>query len=186
MNPSLAASWRHDGYTYADGITFAQAQAYFDKTGNYASHTDVAVARRPNEADVIGANVLDSFQQPGDRARGDGMTRTGLSVDLGHWCLLHAPRLDAERIRRLQADAVGTGILCWSARFTPRLPSAGVAPVLPDVPAPCCAVFRTGNTLILRDYFLRTRRGGAPRIEKSRSLISRADSRTQMLTFQLA
>jgi hypothetical protein len=94
--------------------------------------------------------------------------------------------LDAERTRRLQADAVGAGIIRWRAKLTPRLPSAGVARVMPGVLARCCTAFRAGNTLILRDYFLRTRRGDRREIEKSRSLISRADSRTQMLTFQLA
>jgi hypothetical protein len=34
------------GYTYAQGITFEQAQAFFDRTGSYPSHTDVVVARR--------------------------------------------------------------------------------------------------------------------------------------------
>ena len=48
----------------------------------------------------------------------------------------------------------------WRAGLTPRLPGAGVARVLRHVQARCCAVFLAGNTLILRDYFLRTRRGG--------------------------
>jgi hypothetical protein len=41
-------------------------------------------------------------------SRFDGtMTQTGLPVDLDHQSLQHAPRLDAERVRRLQADAFG-------------------------------------------------------------------------------
>lgn len=48
------------GYTYASGISFDEAQSFFDKTGNYPSHTDVVVAKRAGEVDVIGANVLDS------------------------------------------------------------------------------------------------------------------------------
>ena len=48
------------GYTYAEDISFDEAQKYFDKTGNYVSHTDLVVARRAREIDVIGANVLDS------------------------------------------------------------------------------------------------------------------------------
>jgi hypothetical protein len=44
----------------ADRISFDEAQHYFDKTGSYHSHTDLVVARRPREIDVIGANVLDS------------------------------------------------------------------------------------------------------------------------------
>lgn len=67
------------GYTYADGVTFAQAQAYFDKTGNYPSHTDVVVARRPNEVDVIGANVLDSVTK-----KTVPLTAAGLIADQSH------------------------------------------------------------------------------------------------------
>jgi hypothetical protein len=47
------------GYTYAS-VTFDAAQAYYDKTGSYKSHTDLVVARRAGEIDVIGFNVLDS------------------------------------------------------------------------------------------------------------------------------
>ena len=67
------------GYTYADGLTFEQAQAYFDKTGNYASHTDVVVARRPGEIDVIGANVLDSVTK-----KTVPLTAAGLIADRSH------------------------------------------------------------------------------------------------------
>jgi hypothetical protein len=42
------------------GMTFAQAQALFDKTEDYESHSDVVVAVRVGEADLIGGNVSDS------------------------------------------------------------------------------------------------------------------------------
>jgi hypothetical protein len=48
------------GYTYDKKPTFEEAQLYFDKTGWYRSHTDLVVAERPGEIDVIGFNVLDS------------------------------------------------------------------------------------------------------------------------------
>jgi hypothetical protein len=48
------------GYTYAKKVNFEKAQAYFDKTGSYQSHTDIVIAKRPGEIDVIGFNVLDS------------------------------------------------------------------------------------------------------------------------------
>jgi hypothetical protein len=67
------------GYTYASGITFAQAQAYFDKTGSYPSHTDVVVARRPAEVDVIGCNVLDSVTK-----KTVPLTAAGLIADRTH------------------------------------------------------------------------------------------------------
>jgi hypothetical protein len=67
------------GYTYASGITFAQAQAYFDKTGSYPSHTDVVVARRTGEIDVIGANVLDSVTKKTVK-----LTAAGLIADRSH------------------------------------------------------------------------------------------------------
>lgn len=48
------------GYARQDGLDFAGAQAWYDKTGSYDSHTDVVVATRPGEIDVIGGNVSDS------------------------------------------------------------------------------------------------------------------------------
>jgi len=42
------------------GISFERAQRYFDRTTNYSSHSDLVVARRAREIDVIGANVMDS------------------------------------------------------------------------------------------------------------------------------
>jgi hypothetical protein len=45
---------------FVDVSTFERAQAYFDRTDRYPGHTDLVVARRPREIDVIGANVLDS------------------------------------------------------------------------------------------------------------------------------
>lgn len=47
------------GYTYAK-VSRQQAQAYYDKTGSYQSHTDIVVARHERKIDVIGFNVLDS------------------------------------------------------------------------------------------------------------------------------
>ena len=41
-------------------MTFAQAQALFDETGDYESHSDIVVAVRAGEADLIGGNVSDS------------------------------------------------------------------------------------------------------------------------------
>jgi hypothetical protein len=43
------------------GIGFERAQKYFDRTTDYQSHSDLIVARRRNEIDVIGANVMDSI-----------------------------------------------------------------------------------------------------------------------------
>jgi hypothetical protein len=67
------------GYTYARGVTFEQAQAYFDRTGSYASHTDIVVARRTREIDVVGANVLDSVTQ-----KTIPLTAAGLIADRTH------------------------------------------------------------------------------------------------------
>jgi hypothetical protein len=67
------------GYTYAKGITFKQAQAYFDKTGSYQSHTDVVVARRSKEIDVVGANVMDSVTK-----KTIPLTSSGLIADQSH------------------------------------------------------------------------------------------------------
>ena len=49
------------GYVRPDReTTFEEAQAYFDRTRPYPSHTDIVVAKRAGEIDVIGGNVLDS------------------------------------------------------------------------------------------------------------------------------
>jgi hypothetical protein len=61
------------GYTYADHITFEQAQAFFDRRGSFPSHTDVVVARRAGEIDVIGANVLDSVTKKTVPLSADGL-----------------------------------------------------------------------------------------------------------------
>lgn len=66
------------GYTYAK-VTFEKAQEYFDKTGSYASHTDIVVARRNREVDVIGANVLDSVTK-----KTVPLTSAGLIADRSH------------------------------------------------------------------------------------------------------
>jgi hypothetical protein len=42
------------------GMTRTKALGYFDRSSGYTSHTDVVVAKRPGEIDVIGGNVLDS------------------------------------------------------------------------------------------------------------------------------
>ncbi|MCC7274976.1 MAG: DUF2272 domain-containing protein [Alphaproteobacteria bacterium] len=60
------------GYARADGITFQKAQAFFDRTSPFTSHTDVVVARRPGEIDVIGGNVLDSVTMKTLRLAPDG------------------------------------------------------------------------------------------------------------------
>lgn len=48
------------GYVRGKGMTKAKALTYFDKTGSYPSHTDIVVAKRAGEIDVIGGNVRDS------------------------------------------------------------------------------------------------------------------------------
>jgi hypothetical protein len=53
--------------------TFEQAQAYFDRTRTYPSHTDIVVARRPREIDVIGGNVLDSVTRKTVPLDGNGL-----------------------------------------------------------------------------------------------------------------
>lgn len=51
-----------DVVAYARGgnMTARRAAALFDSTRSYESHSDVVVAKRAGEIDVIGANVLDS------------------------------------------------------------------------------------------------------------------------------
>lgn len=44
----------------SEKMTTAKAMALFDKTSRYNSHSDIVVAKRVGEIDVIGANVLDS------------------------------------------------------------------------------------------------------------------------------
>lgn len=67
------------GYARGTGLTFAQAQAFFDKSESYASHSDIVVARRPREIDVIGANVLDSVTK-----KTVPLTQDGLIADRSH------------------------------------------------------------------------------------------------------
>jgi len=67
------------GYARGDGLTFESAQAFFDKTGSYSSHSDIVVARRPREIDVIGANVLDSVTK-----KTLPLTQDGLLADRSH------------------------------------------------------------------------------------------------------
>jgi hypothetical protein len=50
------------GYARGEtGPTFDAAQKFYDKTSSYMSHTDVVVAKRPGEIDVIGGNVKDTI-----------------------------------------------------------------------------------------------------------------------------
>lgn len=60
-------------------LTIATAAPYFDKTGAYTSHTDVVVAVRPGEVDVIGCNVLDSVTKKTMK-----LTASGLLADTNH------------------------------------------------------------------------------------------------------
>lgn len=60
------------GYTYAK-VSFEVAQTYYDKTGSYPSHTDIVVAKRPGEIDVIGFNVLDSVTKKTVPLDADGL-----------------------------------------------------------------------------------------------------------------
>jgi hypothetical protein len=48
------------GYGRGEGMTQDRANRLFDSASSYKSHTDVVVAVRPGEIDVIGANVMDS------------------------------------------------------------------------------------------------------------------------------
>ncbi|MGX7703635.1 DUF2272 domain-containing protein [Methylobacterium sp. Gmos1] len=59
------------GYIY-DKVSFEGAQKYFDKKKRYSSHTDLVVARRANEIDVIGANVMDSVTKKTISLDGNG------------------------------------------------------------------------------------------------------------------
>jgi len=60
------------GYTY-DTTDFDEAQTFFDKTRGYGSHTDIVVARRDDEIDVIGANVRDSVTMKTVPLDGNGL-----------------------------------------------------------------------------------------------------------------
>lgn len=42
------------------GVTVEKAQLLYDKTTSYPSHSDIVVAKRAGEIDVIGGNVMDS------------------------------------------------------------------------------------------------------------------------------
>ena len=59
------------GYTYAD-VSFEKAQTYFDRTDSYPSHTDLVVAQRAGEIDVIGFNVEDSVTKKTVSLTADG------------------------------------------------------------------------------------------------------------------
>lgn len=67
------------GYARGDGMTFEKAQTFFDKTSSYMSHTDIVVAERPGEIDVIGGNVRDSVTK-----KTLPLTQRGLIADRSH------------------------------------------------------------------------------------------------------
>jgi hypothetical protein len=47
-------------YSRAKNNSQEKANALFDATGRYESHSDVVVAKRTTEIDVVGCNVIDS------------------------------------------------------------------------------------------------------------------------------
>ncbi|MCI0431316.1 MAG: DUF2272 domain-containing protein [Rhodospirillales bacterium] len=67
------------GYARGKNMTFEKAQAFFDKTTPYESHTDIVVAQRPGEIDVIGGNVRDSVTK-----KTIPLTTSGLIMDRSH------------------------------------------------------------------------------------------------------
>ena len=60
-----------------------QVLAYFDKTTKYDSHTDIVVAVRPGEIDVIGGNVSDSVTK-----KTVGVDASGKITDKAHYCFV--------------------------------------------------------------------------------------------------
>jgi len=67
------------GYARGDNMTFEKAQTFFDKTTSYMSHTDIVVAQRASEIDVIGGNVRDSVTK-----KTIPLTASGLVADRSH------------------------------------------------------------------------------------------------------
>ncbi len=68
------------GYVRPDRPTsFSDAQAFFDRTRPYPSHSDIVVAKRAGEIDVIGGNVLDSVTR-----KTVAIDRNGLVADRAH------------------------------------------------------------------------------------------------------
>ena len=62
------------GYARGDGVSHNSAQGFFDDmTTSYGSHTDVVVATRAGEIEVIGANVEDSVAKKIVRVGPDGL-----------------------------------------------------------------------------------------------------------------
>jgi hypothetical protein len=59
-------------YARTKGITATGAAKLFDATSSYDSHTDVVVAKRKGEIDVIGCNVLDSVTKKTLRINSQG------------------------------------------------------------------------------------------------------------------
>lgn len=72
-----------DIVAYARGrnMTATRAAALFDRTTRYESHSDIVVAKRPGEIDVIGANVLDSVTRKTLRLDARGH----IHDDVHHW-----------------------------------------------------------------------------------------------------
>lgn len=64
------------GYTYDSAVDFDGAQKFFDRTTPFKSHTDLVVARRNGEIDVIGFNVEDSVTM-----KTIAITKEGLVAD---------------------------------------------------------------------------------------------------------
>jgi hypothetical protein len=62
-------------YARGSNMTQSKAAAFFDRTTRYDSHSDVVVARRAGEIDVIGANVLDSVTRKTLALDSDGHIR---------------------------------------------------------------------------------------------------------------
>ena len=58
--------------TVQQAIDYAKALGWYDKTGSYSSHSDLVVAVRPGEIDVIGGNVRDSVTRKTLRTNGQG------------------------------------------------------------------------------------------------------------------
>lgn len=67
------------GYARAKKLTKAKALAYFDRKSAYNSHTDVIVAKRAGEIDVIGGNVRDSVTKKTLK-----IDANGLLIDQNH------------------------------------------------------------------------------------------------------
>jgi spore germination cell wall hydrolase CwlJ-like protein len=61
------------GYPRADGLTRERALGFFAEDDEYGSHTDIVVAKRPGEIDVIGGNVSDSVTMKTIKVNASGL-----------------------------------------------------------------------------------------------------------------